>query len=878
MPQVFETTHLWLSTLSTRQDDPDSAARERLRSAFFSFRQRAGLLAGEIHKQLPEYTVHDISHLDALWETASLIAGDRYSLTPTEAFVFGGAILLHDLGMALASYPDGLAGLKRLDEWSDAVTAKYRSIFKRMPSAEELTSPSPEIEREALETLLRIQHAAQAERLAMIYWQAKPTESAQYLIEDSEVRQTIGRVIGLIAHSHWWPISRLEQEFSRTLGAPHWCPTDWTIDPLKLACLIRVADASHLDARRAPAFLRALRKPAAYADTHWAFQEKLQKANASEDALTFTSGYAFPLEDASAWWLCLDALRVVDNELRDVDALLADKGLPRFQVRRVKGVESPERLVAYVPTTGWTPVDAHLQVSDIPKLVANLGGEELYGHDPSVALRELVQNGIDAINARRRVERRNSSWGEVSICMGEDEHGEWLEIEDNGIGMSQSVLTRYLLDFGTSYWGSALMLEEFPGLLTSGISPIGKYGIGFFAVFMLGSSVSVRTRRADAAQVDTLILEFNTGLTSRPILRQAHRYETIRDGGTVVRVWLQVPSQDHRGILVGYQGKQKTLEELCLEICPAIDVDLSVSVDGRKKAVICANDWIEVDGLELLKRMRVADFEVDDDEMPFLKEDLIAKLSKNLRLLINPDGSVVGRACIVPASWYYSSRGLPGGVVTVGGLRALGMTGIAGILVGQSTRASRDFARPVVDAATLADWASQQAELVAGLTTDQHLLASCARTILQCGGNPTNLPIAKWKSNWVSYDEISSHTSLPNELILLNSFEFFSIRDLEIDMSLNDNVLEIDLFGMSILAANTPSDDAASWPIQKSENDLHLQVELVVEAASIAWKQPVEKVLEASDLNSRHIPEVEVGMLGGRQLRRNAYVIRNPSL
>jgi hypothetical protein len=71
-------------------------------------RDRAAQLVAEIPQNLRDYTVHDITHLDALWETASLVAGSDYSLNPLEGFVLGGAILLHDAGMALVAYPLGL--------------------------------------------------------------------------------------------------------------------------------------------------------------------------------------------------------------------------------------------------------------------------------------------------------------------------------------------------------------------------------------------------------------------------------------------------------------------------------------------------------------------------------------------------------------------------------------------------------------------------------------------------------------------------------------------------------------------------------------------------------------------------------------------------
>jgi hypothetical protein len=108
MSYIFEQTNLWKSSIAPQTADTASEARERLRSSFLMFHERVALLAGEIHRELPDYTVHDITHLDSLWEMADIIAGSNFPLTPCEAYTLGGSILLHDLGMALASYPKGI--------------------------------------------------------------------------------------------------------------------------------------------------------------------------------------------------------------------------------------------------------------------------------------------------------------------------------------------------------------------------------------------------------------------------------------------------------------------------------------------------------------------------------------------------------------------------------------------------------------------------------------------------------------------------------------------------------------------------------------------------------------------------------------------------
>ena len=104
---------------------------------------------------------------------------------------------------------------------------------------------------------------------------------------------------------------------------------------------------------------------------------------------------------------------------------------------------------------------------------------ETYGDEPTVALRELLQNAADAIRVRRKMQDLPGDWGAITVTMGEDDRGHWVEVADTGVGMSQHVLTKGLLDFGTSFWASPDLPSEFPGSVSSGLEIAGKFGIGF---------------------------------------------------------------------------------------------------------------------------------------------------------------------------------------------------------------------------------------------------------------------------------------------------------------------------------------------------------------------------------------------------------------
>src|SRR5438045_3492084 len=93
----FERTALWRNAFG-------ATGRDRGSSSFYiqhlrELREKAKVLVDRIRKDIPDLTVHDTTHLDALWETGSLVSGSYYRLTPAEGYVFGAAVLLHDAAM-----------------------------------------------------------------------------------------------------------------------------------------------------------------------------------------------------------------------------------------------------------------------------------------------------------------------------------------------------------------------------------------------------------------------------------------------------------------------------------------------------------------------------------------------------------------------------------------------------------------------------------------------------------------------------------------------------------------------------------------------------------------------------------------------------------
>ena len=838
-----------------------------MRVAYRQLRERAALVAGEIARDLPQFTTHDVSHVDDLWQMADVIGGPCLSLNPLEALVLGGAFVIHDLGLALAAYPEGKDALFSDPLWADIVSGLLRKRLGRPPTSDEMASCDDSIRFEATATTLRARHAARAEQLLTARWRVGEQSADIFLIDDPELRRMYGGLIGKIAHSHWWDLSQVRRELSISLGPAVGFPNGWGVRALKIACLLRAADISHIDARRAPSVLFAVRTPKGVAKHHWTFQNKVHQAQLRLDRLEFTAGDSFGIEEAPAWWLCFDTLRQINRELQQVDSLLADVNEERFAARGVVGIDEPDRLRSYIPTAGWIPVDTSVQISDVAGLVKRIGGERLYGRYSKAPLRELIQNASDAIRARRLVEGLPPDYGTVKVKLSTGDGAHHLEVSDNGVGMSERVLVGALLDFGAPYWESELVSDELPGVLSKGFRPTGRFGIGFFSVFMWADVVTVITRRYDEGHRDTRVLEFRAGLSERPIMRRASSTEYRREGGTTVRLKLRNSPESNESLLSTYIPRTYwKLTHLVSWLCPAAEVNIVAEYEEKERVAVRANDWLTIPGHELLKRL---------DVPPYFRPsaNLMREAGKQLQVIADSSGVPIGRAAILSRKEYgYSFEG----VVTVDGFQHCSLRGVHGLLAGSATVASRNSAIPLATAEQMARWATDQASLLGQLDDDD--AAHAARTIISAGGMAKQLPVARTCAGWLRYEQLVTFVRDLNEVLLVE-IDWSSLEPFLAHLELKPNViaaferetfvdLEVDRVWLS-----RPDHPWGWW-----SHAMFSPIGEVVFAISESWGLTLDDVLDAIEFRSENdeFVEMEIGNASGKPFTYRVGVLTRP--
>jgi hypothetical protein len=484
-------------------------------------REVAEALGRQIERLLPEFTDHSARHMDHLWSVADTLLkpNETERLTHQEIFLLGCTFYVHDLGMAIASTPEGIERLRATEE--------YKSAYEKLARAR-FTQDRAHIS--ALRSASRQLHAANAVALA--------TEIipgvGRYLIENTDMREKWGSSIGDLAASHHWTLSQVDERLGRRGVVP--TVDAGCADLGYIACLLRIADFAHINRDRAPTLDRLLRAEVNDDSTlHWDAQANVTGPTRDGDQLVY--GCTEALTSIDAWWLFYDMASGLDVEVRTVHDYLTGRKVSdgRFTLQGVRGVESPEAFSSYLLLdSDIAPIDIRVMPHSMERVVDLLGGPALYRGDSLAPIRELIQNSRDAIALRNAIEAADGeelTRGKIEITVDLTADPPLLRLRDNGIGMTRTVVKNHLIAVASDFWDSVEFARDFSRARAAGFRPVGRFGIGFLSVFMLGRNVEVETERIGSRRVL---------LKLRGIARRGELREKVPTGraGTEVRIEL----------------------------------------------------------------------------------------------------------------------------------------------------------------------------------------------------------------------------------------------------------------------------------------------------------------------------------------------------
>lgn len=471
----------------------------------------------------PDYTDHGPVHVrDVIESAVALIADPAWpALTAADAAALVLSAVLHDCAMHLSeegflqlisgSFPPRptLASDRPWPQLWDAFLAEAsrfdgRTLMRlfgdttkpRRPPK----SPSGYTKRDRLliGDFLRRHHPRLAHEIAMF---GVPGPSAERL-QITRMAEPLRFIAGLIARSHGIDLrdaaELLPDDERRQFAYVH--------APFLMGVL-RIADYIQIQRERAPGqvlLVRGLTSP--FSRREWQTHGVIDAIHAThEDPEALFVKTAPP--SAQLFVKIRHLLSDIQRELDMTWAVLGEvygrfKGLDQLglTIRRIRS--NLDDVEAFGRTVPYLPRHVHFDTAgaDLLKLLI----VPLYGATPSVGIRELIQNAVDAIRERRDLATAPALSSDAPAVMVDvintGEHPR-VVVTDHGVGTAADVVTNYFLRAGASYRHSdAWRIQHTDASGRSRVLRSGRFGVGALAAFLLGDTVEVTTRHVDAVE------------------------------------------------------------------------------------------------------------------------------------------------------------------------------------------------------------------------------------------------------------------------------------------------------------------------------------------------------------------------------------------
>lgn len=487
---------LWkILEIKAREEDNNFLINQKIADEFLSSVKKICQYGVErsitIRDTFPMYTLHNEVHIcNVMRLMIALLGDDVKKLSRDEAAMLILVACCHDIGMSysLEEKEELLNDSDRLNQYLDNHYSEYIKAYAS-------DSSKPNMTEEMIQDYLRdIHHERVMDLLCSVDW--------PFVLEGRVDCRDVIR----ICQSHGKNISFLNELESSS-----------TVDLRFCAVLLRIADILDFDTSRAPQAVYEYSGFTSKENTIRKSKEEWEKHLASQGfdfihAIDRTYPYDLEYYAVSRTMQIEQTINCyldwVDSELNE-----CAKQIKRF-VGKWQNFILPGKIKRNIRTEGYVS-GQYKMTMDQNRILELLAGKELY-NDPTVFVRELIQNAIDAVRTREQLDRnRPIDWKpQINIRCWIDEEGyHWFRIEDNGIGMTEDIIKNYLLKAGCSYYTS----DEFRQAkircrANIDYMPISRFGIGILSCFV-GND--------DSVQIEISTKHFNENSIYYPALRMS---------------------------------------------------------------------------------------------------------------------------------------------------------------------------------------------------------------------------------------------------------------------------------------------------------------------------------------------------------------------
>ncbi|MBO5369295.1 MAG: ATP-binding protein [Clostridia bacterium] len=447
-------------------------------------------LLKEIKHTFPNYTNHDIKHSFCVIKYMCDAVNDMNLLSELEmtALIYTG--LLHDIGMVVS---DGEKELIRSNKYILS-NYDYQSVYESCNNDDEY----------AMQEIIRPIHAIRSKEHIM-----EKMPDYHYCFEIPGMNNVyFDEIVAniCVAHNEEFEWIKLNLEDNIKLGK-------YSINPQYIAFLLRLADLLDVDSCRAPDYLYNLIAPKGISDEEWKKHFIITNSEKiiEENGIKYIEFYG-STEDAKIHRKILNYIDWIKKELENSTVYLNENALEKYNLNISPHIRN------YIKPKNFQFSNFKLSL-DYKSITNLLMGENIY-NDKRCGLREIIQNSIDACKLMKEEIKKipNHKYTKYTpqIIINIDKEQRKVSIYDNGIGMSFDIIKKYFLNVGVSYYNSNDC--KYRGYE---YTPIGNYGIGFLACFMLSNNIHIKTKRFDSEDTITVDIEkdneyvvFNKTITS----------------------------------------------------------------------------------------------------------------------------------------------------------------------------------------------------------------------------------------------------------------------------------------------------------------------------------------------------------------------------
>jgi len=495
--------------------------------------------AKQLPTLMPEYTLHDAVHFSRVTELMASIIPSRVlkRLNEIEVCLLILSAYYHDQGMVLDRNE-----IERMhnDSNFNVFKEKWRLDHPNLAAAQTRLREHRLTEEELAECqriIAELESAMLTEYIRRTHGNRSRSYIEQTMSNNSELNvggTNIASHLSIICESHVKPVDQLTPlngfYYDADIG-------EHQVNLVYLALVLRVADILDFDRERTPdSIFRSITFNSEVSYLEWQKHRSIEGWHIAPDKIRYSARCDHPAYERAVRsfldWIDIELQNAVEI-VKGFPAQIADKYEFDLPLKVDRSRIGP-RDASYI----YADLEFELSRDDIVKLLMT---EELYG-SPSLAVRELIQNSLDALRHRFALIKRDLDveWNDGNVFLrhgvGDDGY-EYLEVVDNGVGMDLYDITSYLTRVGRSYYRSPEFEQHRIGLRASGVDfdPCSQFGIGFMSCFMLSDNITILTRKFYGAQKGEgapLKIEID-GLAGIVVIRDGHNDQNT---GTTVHL------------------------------------------------------------------------------------------------------------------------------------------------------------------------------------------------------------------------------------------------------------------------------------------------------------------------------------------------------